>query len=172
MNEGTAEFDTHFRTLFVPAYQLAFRLLGDPHDAQDAASEAMARALADWRRVSQLPHLRPWVLRVTANVAIDMLRRRKATPDTDWVSDALAGVVAGADEPDVRMALSAALGRLPKRQLEVVVLRYLVDLPEEEVAASLGIAPGTVKRHASRGLERLRRALRPHGLTKETRFAY
>ncbi|HEX9968602.1 MAG TPA: sigma-70 family RNA polymerase sigma factor [Acidimicrobiales bacterium] len=172
MDDGTGEFDSLFRTLFVPAYQLALRLLGDPHDAQDAASEAMARALADWRRVSELPHLRPWVLRVTANVSVDMLRRRKATPDTDWVSEALAPMVAGADEPDVRMALTAALGRLPRRQLEVVVLRYLIDLPEEEVAASLGIAPGTVKRHASRGLERLRRTLRAHGLTKEARFAY
>jgi RNA polymerase sigma-70 factor (ECF subfamily) len=171
MNAADAEFDSAFRALFVPAYNVAFRLLGNPYDAQDAASEAMARTLSNWRKVSQLPHLRPWVLRVTTNVAIDMVRRRRATPDTDRVAEALTDVVIGVDDPDVRMAISTALTRLPKRQLEVIVLRYLVDMPEEEVAASLGIAPGTVKRHAARGLERLRRALRA-GQSREARFAY
>ena len=171
MDARDAAFDSLFRTLFVPAYQLAFRLLGNRHDAQDAASEALARALSDWRRVSELPNLRAWVLRVTGNVAIDMLRRRRAIPDTEAVAEALSGVLAGVEDPDARMALGAALAALPRRQLEVVVLRYLVDLPEEEVAASLGIAPGTVKRHAARGLDRLRRALRV-GRTREARFAY
>ena len=58
-----------------------------------------------------------------------------------------------------RVDLQRALLRLPKRQREVVVLRFLADLPEAEVAESLGCSTGTVKSHASRGLVALRLSL-------------
>jgi DNA-directed RNA polymerase specialized sigma24 family protein len=86
------DFDAAFKELFLPAFHLAHRLLGDPGDAQDAAAEAMARALADWGRVGALPYRRAFVLRVTANVAVDMLRKRRAVPDSDAVSRLLAEV--------------------------------------------------------------------------------
>ena len=54
---------------------------------------------------------------------------------------------------------TARLATLPKRQREVVVLRYLADLSEAQTAAALGCAPGTVKTHAARGLEALRAVL-------------
>ena len=60
-----------------------------------------------------------------------------------------------------RMELVAHLARLPRRQREVVVLRYLADLPEATVAAALGCSTGTVKQHASRGLCALRIGLAP-----------
>jgi len=60
-----------------------------------------------------------------------------------------------------RMELVTHLARLPRRQREVVVLRYLADLPEAAVAEALGCSVGTVKRHASRGLGSLRLALGP-----------
>ena len=53
----------------------------------------------------------------------------------------------------------AALARLPRRQREVVSLRYYLDLPVAEVADLLGLAPGTVKSHASRGAAALRDSL-------------
>ena len=53
----------------------------------------------------------------------------------------------------------AALRRLPRRQREVVTLRYLADVPEAEVARLLGISAGSVKTHASRGLAALRLGL-------------
>ena len=57
-----------------------------------------------------------------------------------------------------RVDLQRALALSPK-QREVVVLRYLVDLPEAEVAQTLGCSVGTVKTHASRGLAALRKSL-------------
>ena len=156
---GAPDFDDRFRTLFVPAYRLALRILGSPEDAQDAAAEALARALAQWRRVSTLPYLDAWVLRVTSNVALDMVRRRRPVADTGAVAAALAEVVAVGAEPSERVILREALGSLSRRQLEVVVLRYLADLPEGDVAAALGISTGSVKQHASRGLQRLRHLL-------------
>jgi RNA polymerase sigma factor (sigma-70 family) len=55
--------------------------------------------------------------------------------------------------------LNAALAELPRRQREVVVLRYVGDFSEAQVASALGISPGAVKQHASRGLAALRNQL-------------
>ena len=57
------------------------------------------------------------------------------------------------------MALWAALRSLPKRQREIVVLRYIGGLTDEEVASSLAISPLTVKTHMTRGLTALRKRL-------------
>lgn len=58
-----------------------------------------------------------------------------------------------------RRAVIAALARLPLRTREVMVLRYFLDLPQEEIAATLGISRGTVSSTISRALDRLRRDL-------------
>src|SRR5438132_14079410 len=70
-------FDLAFTTLFPRAFRLSYRLLGDRAAAEDAAAEAMARAFADWKRVSELPYRDGWVLRVTSNIALDQIRKRK-----------------------------------------------------------------------------------------------
>jgi RNA polymerase sigma factor (sigma-70 family) len=51
------------------------------------------------------------------------------------------------------------LGTLPYRQRQVLVLRYFVDMTEAQIAYELGVSPGSVKTHASRGLAALARAL-------------
>jgi RNA polymerase sigma-70 factor (ECF subfamily) len=88
---------------------------------------------------------RAWVLRVTANISLDRLRRLRrstAAPPVDPQPD---------DTAALRITLQEALRRLPQRQREVVVLRYLADLSESDVAAALGISLGSVKTaHASR----------------------
>jgi DNA-directed RNA polymerase specialized sigma24 family protein len=73
-------------------------------------------------------------------------------------ADALDGVDA-VDGVQASVDLHRALGALPRRQREVVVLRYFGDLSEREIAAELGLAPGSVKSHASRGLAALRARL-------------
>lgn len=60
---------------------------------------------------------------------------------------------------DRRVAVLDALGRLPDRQREVLVLRHYLDLSEVEIAEALGIARGSVKSHASRGAAALRELL-------------
>jgi RNA polymerase sigma factor (sigma-70 family) len=147
------DFDSLFRALYPPAYSVALRILGDPQDAEDAASEAMARAAASWRRIQSLEYQRAWVLRVTANVSVDMIRRRRtvsvATLDTPGLPI----------QCDDRVMVAAALAKLPRRQREVLVLRYLVDMTETDVARHLRISPGTVKAHSHRGLAALRAQL-------------
>ena len=148
-----SDFDTSFRELYIPAYAVAMRILRDPQDAEDAAAEGLARLAASWRRLQGVDYQRAWVLRVTANVSIDMIRKRR-TIATD-VGD-VPGAPLGCDD---RVTLAAALAKLPRRQREVVVLRYLADMTEVQVAEHLQITQGAVKQHTRRGLATLRTAL-------------
>ena len=66
----------------------------------------------------------------------------------------------------MRQALTAALRRLPRRQREVVVLRYMVGLSETQVAETLDISHGTVKTHLRRGIAGLRKNM-DQNLTEE-----
>jgi RNA polymerase sigma factor (sigma-70 family) len=148
-------FDEAFPALFMAAFRVTLRLLGSVHDAEDAAAEAVARALVGWARVGRLPHREAWVARVAANVALDQLRRRQPP-----VMPAAQGIDP-AEQAALRLALAAALRGLSRRQRQVVVLRYLADIDETEVARSLGISVNSVKTHTLRALAALRRHLGP-----------
>lgn len=145
-------FDDAFPELWGAAYRVAFRLLGDREDAADCAQEACTRACTRWGRLLRAGDPTPWVVRVSSNLAIDRWRRRRRDP-------ALSAAAATAVSVDERLDLHRALGELPRRQREVVVLRFVADLREADVATALGISLGTVKQHAHRGLAALRDAL-------------
>ena len=143
------DFDTEFERLWSRAYGVAYVVLGDRGESEDIAQETLARALVRWKKISA--YAEPWVVRVAGNLAIDRVRRQQRT-----------GGVPTQDVPELsaqRVDLQRALVALSPKQREVVVLRYLVDLPEAEVAQSLGCSVGTVKTHASRGLAALRKQL-------------
>lgn len=146
-----ASFDDRFVELHRAAFRVAYTLLGDRAEAEDIAQEALARALVRWRHVES--YAAPWVCRVAANLAIDRTRRdRRAEGPT---------AEATGQDPDIaaRLDLQQALRRLPRRQRDVVVLRYLLDHAEQTVAETLGVSVGSVKTHASRGLAALRTSL-------------
>ena len=145
-------FEEAFQTLFVRAYRVAFRILRDADEAEDIAAEALSRAYLAWRRLNDADHRDAWVTRVTVNLAIDRIRRQRRA----FVSDLQE---AGDHTADLRLTLLALMRRLPRRQRQVVALRHLVDLPEDEVARVLGISAGAVKQHLHRGLANLRDAL-------------
>lgn len=153
--DRVGEFEERFDALAVVAHRVAYRLLGDREAAQDVAQEALTRAFVRWRRIEG--YAEPWVARVAANLALGQLRRRRPIQprlevDARHSERATDGVLQ-------RAVLADALARLPHRQRDVVVLRYLADLPEAEVAVLLGCAPGTVKSHAHRALGTLRTQL-------------
>jgi RNA polymerase sigma-70 factor (sigma-E family) len=144
--------------LFALAYRVGYRMLGSRADAEDVAQETVARACARWTRVRDHPHA--WAARVSANMAIDVIRRRRREHGGVSASRSQPSASAAADAfVAERAELVAALERLPRRQRDVVVLRYLADLGEAEVAQQLGCSVGSVKQHASRGLRSLRASL-------------
>jgi RNA polymerase sigma-70 factor (sigma-E family) len=145
-------FDLAFEGLYRLAYRVAYRILGDRPEAEDVAQEALARVCLRWSRLHDRPE--GWVSRVASNLAIDRYRHRRREP---LIPSGPIGVV---DERiGERGDLVRALRRLSRRQREVVVLRYLADFSEAEVAVALGCSVGTVKTHSSRGLSALRRQL-------------
>lgn len=151
---GDVEFERFFRSSYARAFGVALRLLGNPTEAEDAAAEAFSRALLRWRHVAALDYREAWVVRVTANVAIDTARRRRLPTTAGRPTDVV-------DEPQAetvdRLALLGALHDLPARQRDVLVLRYFGDLSDDDIARCLSMANGTVKAHLSRGLHHLRR---------------
>jgi RNA polymerase sigma-70 factor (ECF subfamily) len=144
----------------------AARLLsGDRAEAEDVAQEAMLRLwriAPEWRageaRVST------WVYRVVTNLCTDRLRSgsRRARPMGDDLPDA-ADEAPGAETrmlDDARLtALNAALGQLPDRQREAVVLRHIEGLSNPEIAEILGIGVEAVESLTARGKRALSAAL-------------
>lgn len=152
--EGSdGDFERWFTDRYGQAVQVAGRIVGSHVLGEDLAQEAFARAYARWWRVGRLPHRDAWVMRVTINLALRKVGSAVALPEVASIAPAF-------DELVVRRTdLVRALAQLPKRQRDVLALRYLGGLSEEETAARLSIAPGTVKSHAHRGVATLRAQL-------------
>lgn len=154
------EFKAFYERLQPRAVAVATRLVNDRGLAEDIAAEAFARAFSSWGRVTKHPNPDAWLLRVVGNVAIDQIRRESRRPELESRSDShfVASDPVG-DGAELRVDITDALQRLSGRQQEVVVMRYLIDLSEEEVAAGLGMSTGSVKTHLHRATKKLRSEL-------------
>lgn len=146
-------FDLHFASM----RRLAFALLGDASAADEVAQDAFVRLYATWRRLDDIDHPASYLRRIVLNLCRTRGRRaalhRRAEPllREDDV----------AREPDVALRLDvwSALEKLPHRQRACVVLRYLEDLSEAEVARLLECSIGTVKSQLHRARARLEETL-------------
>jgi RNA polymerase sigma-70 factor (ECF subfamily) len=145
-------FEEQFERLYTRAYGVAYQLLGRRPEAEDVAQETLARCFVHWRKVRG--YAEAWVVRVAGNLAIDAWRRHHRTDGSFDDASASAARTPGPDPQ--RVDLHRALSHLSRRQRDVLVLRFLADLPEAEVARALGCSVGAVKQHASRGLAALR----------------
>jgi RNA polymerase sigma factor (sigma-70 family) len=147
-------FDDIYPQLLARSTRLARRLVSDPDLAGQIAAEAVTRLLehrdvldADDDRVTA------WTLRVTRNLAIDVLRRQAHETGLDQAT------VAGIDvesEIVLRLAVREAIRHLPEQQRRVIALRYLLDQSQAEAASHLGVTAGTVATHTTRALKQLR----------------
>jgi RNA polymerase sigma-70 factor (sigma-E family) len=144
-------FEELYRAEFAAVFRSAYALCGDRGLAEDAAQEAFARALARWRRLQDRPWAAGWVVTTALNVVRRALRRRPVGPAV--------GGSAEEEDREERMDVVRAIGGLPPRQQEVVVLHYVADLPVAEIAQAMGIEEGTVKSHLSKAREALARTL-------------
>lgn len=122
---------------------------GDPDVAADATDEAFARAYASWRKVATMASPGGWVYRVALNVVRRRMRRAALEQRRMEPPPAVADVV--------DHEIWTIVQQLPERQRVAVVLRYLLDLPEKEVATAMGISRGTVA--SSLAAARLRLAI-------------
>jgi RNA polymerase sigma-70 factor (sigma-E family) len=132
----------------------AFLLTHDWAAAEDLLQTALAKAWFAWDRMRGNPE--PYVRRIMYHTYVSLWRRRSfgehpthPLPDRARPDDASV-------ELDERDEVWRALGRLPRRQRAVLVLRYFEDLSEAETAHILEISVGTVKSQTAKGLARLR----------------
>ena len=133
----------------------AFLLTHDWATAEDLLQTSLTKAWFAWRRIEANPE--PYVRKILVNTYASWWRRRWTSerPMAELPEDG----VPPADPHaivDVRDELWRSLGRLPKRQRLVLVLRYFEDLSEAEVAEVMQCSIGTVKSQASKALTKLR----------------
>ena len=131
---------------------------GDRDLAAELAQEALARAHRNWPAVSQMESPGGWAHRVAVNLANSALRRRRY--ERAAAARAAARLPVGrVDRPpsgEGAAEVRAALARLPRRQREALLLRFLLDLSVEETAQRMGCAAGTVRALTAQGVGRLR----------------
>ncbi|NGN95863.1 sigma-70 family RNA polymerase sigma factor [Nocardioides sp. KC13] len=125
-----------------------------PDRAEEAVAEAFARAWSRWPSVRSADSPRAWVVRTAINADISWWRRRRREVVTEPPERP-----AATHDLDTSSVLIEAVRRLPPRQREVVVHRYLLDLDTATTARALGIAPGTAKALLHHALATLRAEL-------------
>jgi RNA polymerase sigma-70 factor (ECF subfamily) len=139
----------------IPAAQrLAYGMLQNPHDCEDAVQEATFKAWRAFPRLRENSELRPWFLTIVANECRQRRRNRwwsilkMAAPADDL--PAPRGVDEGA------MDLRLAVGKLPTDMKLAIVLRFYLDLSFDEVARILGVSNVAARARVYRALNRLR----------------
>jgi RNA polymerase sigma-70 factor, ECF subfamily len=166
-----ASFEALVRAHADRCYSIALRVLGNPHDAEEVAQDALVRA---YRAIDGYPadrvrslRLRPWLATIVVNLCRNRTRRQvpASTSLDPLVEMGIEPAAAAADEPPNlaaraadRERLAALLATLPDRYRVPVVLRHVDDLSYAELAEVLGRPEGTLKSQVSRGLAMLRAA--------------
>jgi RNA polymerase sigma-70 factor (sigma-E family) len=158
---GEAAVAMLFRARYPEMVRLANLLGAD--DPEDIAQEAFARLLRKHGSLrdpgAALAYVRTSVCNLTRNRHrhLRVVRLRMPAGHDEDSSEQIAML-----REDHREVL-AALGQLPPRRREAIVLRYWLDLSEREIAAAMGVSQGTVKSHVSRGLAALAQVLGDKG---------
>jgi RNA polymerase sigma-70 factor (ECF subfamily) len=138
------DFERFYEAEARAVFSAVYSLCRDRELAEDATQEGFARALERWDRLGS----EPWVMTTALNLARRSLRRRPSLTTTAHHPS---------QEEDVD--LWAKVRALPRRQQEVVVLYYLLQMPAEEIARILRVREGTVRTHLVRARQALRTAL-------------
>lgn len=153
-------------------YQVCYRMLGNKEEAEDAAQEAFIKAYIHLHTYDQKRKFSTWLYRIATNLCIDRIRKKKP----DYYLDAEVPGTEGLDmysqlstdellpeEELERMELQERIqyeiSRLPDKYRAVIILKYIEELPLQEISDILDIPLGTVKTRVHRGREALRKQL-------------
>ena len=138
-------------------------LTGQRATAEDITQEVLIRAYARWDTIGGLDRPEFYVRKMVLNEFLSWRRRSWRLVPAGDPAAAAESTSDPADEYAERTALLAEIGKLPRRQRAVLVLRYYEDRSDAEIAALLGCRPGTVRAHAARALAALRVEMGPPG---------
>ena len=146
-------YAAHYRRLV----RLSTLLVRDPETAEEVVQDSFVAMHGRWRSLKEPDQALAYLRQAVVNRSRSVLRHRGVR--ARYVAPAVPDLP-GADEQALaaerRTAVLDAMRALPDRQREVLALRYYLDLSEADIASTLGISPGAVKTHASRGAAALR----------------
>ena len=152
----TMLFDVHYVSLV----RMARLLVDDRETAEDVVMDAFTSLYRRWTAVRDPGDADRYLRSCVLNGARSQLRRRRLRRRHESGSPEQEAACGGHESNAAdRSTMTQLLRTLPYRQRQVLVLRYFVDLTEAQIAYELGVSPGSVKTHASRGLAALARAL-------------
>jgi RNA polymerase sigma-70 factor (sigma-E family) len=155
-----SSFDVLYQARRLSMVRLASFLVGDMHVAEDIVQDAFAGLHAHWGRLRDEQSADAYLRRAVVNRSRSLLRRRRTARGYEWpVAAEEPGADADVLAADERSQLRRAVSQLPRRQREVLVLRYWADLSEAEIADAMGVSTGTVKSTASRAVRALESVL-------------
>lgn len=146
-----------FTAYYARLVRTAALLVDDRETAEDVVMDAFVGLRLRWRRLRDPEDAFRYLRSSVLNGSRSKLRRRRLQRlrDRPQKHAEEPSAEATALDRDLRDGLAAAVRRLPRRQKEVVVLRYYLDMSEAEIAGTLGIGTGSVKSHSSRALRAL-----------------
>jgi RNA polymerase sigma-70 factor (ECF subfamily) len=148
-------------------FNVAYRMLGNPSEAEDVAQEAFVRAYTQLHTYKDTHRFSTWLLSIASHLSIDQLRRRRFialplenVPFLEWIADVGAGPEESALAVEASDEMQRVLSVLPAKYRAVLVLRYWHDLSYEEIAEALHLTPALVKARLHRARELVARTLK------------
>jgi RNA polymerase sigma-70 factor (sigma-E family) len=156
MNAERESFEAFVHARLPALLRFAHAVCGDPDTAADLVQDALERTGVRWSRIERTGDPDAYVKRAIVNGRTSRWRKLRRESLVDAVPEGTGRY----DPPPQDAELWRLLATLPARQRAVLVLRYYEDMSEQQIAQILGCAPGTVKSQASKGLSKLRAALR------------
>jgi RNA polymerase sigma-70 factor (ECF subfamily) len=133
-------------------YRVAFSVLRNPTDAEDAVQETFLRVLRHRDGLDEVRDHRVWLIRIVWNIVLDRKRRAKTRPETDDVEELARVLPANGLSAEERAAAAqhhaqvlSCVERLPAKEREVLMLSAFEELSSVEIASVLGITESSVR---------------------------
>jgi RNA polymerase sigma factor (sigma-70 family) len=156
---------------------LAYRMLGNPTEAEDVTQEVFVRAYTQLATYKPAHKFSTWLLSIASHLAIDQLRRRRFlalpledVPFLEWMADLGTGPEQSALQGEQQDEIQIYLQRLPSKYRAVIVLRYWYDLSYEEISTALNLTPALVKARLHRARELLARYIKDSKQNEEEKI--
>jgi RNA polymerase sigma-70 factor (ECF subfamily) len=146
-------------------YQLAYRLLKDPQETEDALQEVFLKAYENAGRYQPISTVKAWLNRITANHCLNRLRERVPQDSLDdeerapQLPSRNATPLEALEESDLAQRLEGLLATMPENQRRALVLKRFGDLSYQEIAEIMETSPGAVDGLIKRARQFLRKAL-------------
>jgi RNA polymerase sigma-70 factor (ECF subfamily) len=154
-----------------PVFNVAYRMLGNPTEAEDVAQEAFVRAYTQLHTYKDTHRFSTWLLSIASHLSIDQLRRRRFlalplenVPFLEWIADVGPSPEQSALRHETADDMQRILDTLPVKYRAVLLLRYWHDFSYEEIAQTLELTPALVKARLHRARELVARFMKAQGL--------